>query len=163
MSTETKESGTPVSRRQALKKIGVAAAGAATAGGLLSVASETKAVADPKARPVVQGGTTAKLGQKKWQSDARIPATRRFCEMLDKNPTLRQECLTNPVKARETLEKAGDFEDMPADVKVFVFENEVQSSDEVVTLVLPKKGELPPLDIFDAKSVWLCTWSHYLQ
>jgi hypothetical protein len=52
---------------------------------------------------------------------------------------------------------------MPPDLQVHVFENEVESSDQMVTLVLPKKGELPPADIFDAKEVWFCTWNHYLQ
>lgn len=99
----------------------------------------------------------------KWQSDARIAATRKFCEMLENDAALRQQCVTDPTKARETLQRAGDFEDMPADLKVYAFENEVESSDQIVTLVLPKKGELPSADVFDAKDVWYCSWSHYLQ
>ena len=99
----------------------------------------------------------------KWRSNARIPATRKFCEMLENDEALREQCLSDPGKARDTLQKAGDFEDMPSDLQVHVFENEVESSDQMVTLALPKKGELPPADIFDAKEVWLCTWNHYLQ
>ena len=99
----------------------------------------------------------------KWQSEARTAATRKFCEMLDQDAALRQECKTDKSKAWETLRAAGDFEDMPTDVEVRVFESEVGSSDKLVTMVLPPEGQLPPADVFDAKGVWLCTWSHYLQ
>ncbi len=99
----------------------------------------------------------------KWESAARTAATRKFCELLDQDAALRQQCKDDKSKAWETLRAAGDFEDMPADVEVHVFENEVKSSDKVVTMVLPEKGQLPPVDVFDAKGVWLCSWTRYLQ
>ena len=83
--------------------------------------------------------------------------------MLDRDPELRKACKADRKKAWETLKQAGDFEDMPNDVEIHVFENEVGSSDKMVTMILPKEGELPPADIFDAKGVWVCTWAHYLQ
>jgi len=99
----------------------------------------------------------------KWASDARIAATRKFCEKLDLDADLREACKTQPETAWRTLNEAGDFEDMPADVRVYVFENKPDSSDKVVTLVLPAKGELGPADTFDASGVWYCSWPHYLE
>jgi len=99
----------------------------------------------------------------KWDSRARIAATRTFCEMLEQDKDLRKACKEDPQKARDTLKVAGDFEDIPADVEIHVFENEVTFSDKIVTMVLPKQGELPPPEAFDAKGVWLCSWNRYLQ
>ena len=100
----------------------------------------------------------------KWTSvKARTAATWKFCEMLDADVALRKACQKDKKKARDTLKRAGNFTDMPANIEVYVFENQVKSSDKVVTLVLPKRGELPPSPAFDPKSVWLCSWSHYVE
>ncbi len=91
----------------------------------------------------------------------RQDATRRFCEMLDSDSALREACKNDPEKARATLQKAGDFDDMPADLEVRVFEDQRASSDQLVTMILPPVGELPSPEIFDARSVWRCTWISY--
>ena len=94
--------------------------------------------------------------------NARTAATRQFCEMLNADPALREACQQDKKIAWNTLKEAGNFTDMPTDIEVYVFENEVKSSDKVVTLVLPKQSE-QLTGAFDAKSVWRCSWSHYMQ
>jgi len=99
-----------------------------------------------------------------WNDEnARADATRQFCEMLDADSALREACKRDKKTAWQTLKEAGNFTDMPTDIEVYVFENEVESSDKMVTLVLPKQGDVPSGDSFNPKSVWLCTWSRYLQ
>lgn len=99
----------------------------------------------------------------KWTNiNARTAATRKFCEMLDADVALRKACQKDRKKARDTLKRAGKFTDMPTDIEVYVFENQVKSSDKVVTLVLPKRGQLPSQRAFDPKDVWLCSWARYL-
>lgn len=101
---------------------------------------------------------------KKWNDvDARRAATRKLCEWLDKDSNLRKQCMTDQQVARETLRKAGDFEDMPAEIEVRIMEDKRGETDKLVTFVLPEKDNLPPIDQFDPDSVWRCTWIPYLQ
>jgi hypothetical protein len=94
---------------------------------------------------------------------ARRQATRRFCEMLDSDEKLRDNCKNDPAAARDALQKAGDFRDMPTDVEVRVFERDRGSSDKLVTMVLPPRGEVPPEQTFDAREFWQCTYLPYAQ
>lgn len=101
-----------------------------------------------------------------WNSEdpaVRETATRKFCEMLDADPELRQKCKADPAMAKETLKKAGNFTDIPPDVIVYVMEDQLSSSDKIVAMVLPPQGAVPDAPHFEAKSVWRCTWQHYLQ
>ena len=101
-----------------------------------------------------------------WNNEdptGREVATRKFCEMLDADPALREKCKADPAVAKETLKKAGGFTDMPQDVVVHVVEDQLSSSDKIVTMVLPPQGAVPDAEHFELKSVWRCTWTRYLQ
>lgn len=100
----------------------------------------------------------------KWNDiDARRVATRKLCELLDKNNNLRERCKTNQEVARETLRAAGDFEDMPGDVEVRIMEDARGVGDKLVAFILPEQDNLPPLDRFDPATVWRCTYQPYSQ
>ena len=95
--------------------------------------------------------------------DVRQTATRKFCEMLDANPALRQKCKADPATAKETLKQAGSFTNIPPEIIVYVMEDQLASSDKIVTMVLPAQGAVPDADHFELKSVWRCSWTRYLQ
>jgi hypothetical protein len=103
------------------------------------------------------------MGEWSNDPDIRQTATRIFCEMLDADPALREKCKADPAAAKETLKKAGNFTDIPADVIVYVMEDKLSSSDKIVAMVLPEQGKVPDAEHFELKSVWRCTWSVYLQ
>ena len=100
-----------------------------------------------------------------WSEDPEVrkTATRKFCEMLDADPALRQKCKADPATAKETLKQAGDFTNIPPEVIVYVMEDQLSSSDKIVAMVLPPQGAVPDADHFELKSVWRCTWNVYLQ
>jgi hypothetical protein len=95
--------------------------------------------------------------------EARQRATRRFCELLDADDELRERCKSDSGAARDALQKAGDFTEMPADLEVRVFERERGERDQLVTMVLPARGKVPPEHTFDAREVWQCTYLPYKQ
>src|SRR5438045_3144414 len=102
----------------------------------------------------------------KWDDDnpeVRKAATYRFCQMLDQDVNLRKACQEIRDMAWDALRKAGEFEDMPHGVEVHVFENRINSNDMMVTLVLPKQGDMKPYGTFIPGEVWRCTWAHYLE
>jgi hypothetical protein len=90
-------------------------------------------------------------------------ATRRLCEILDGNNDIREACKNRQSLAKEMLRLAGDFDEIPDDVEVFIMEDELKAGSNVVAMILPPKGELPDPDSFEAKRVWVCTWNHYIQ
>lgn len=101
---------------------------------------------------------------RKWNSeeeDDRKNAAYAFCKMLDQNENegLRKACQEDKDFAWDTLRKTGDFEDMPHGVEVLVFESTIDSNDMVVSMILPKQGEVGPLDPFDWAKVWRCSWA----
>lgn len=104
----------------------------------------------------------------KWKDPnpaVRDNATYEFCKKLDEDPGLRSDCLdkTKPLAAWTALRDAGNFEDMPPNAEVRVFEEPVDSNDVLVTMVIPAQNQVPPPGAFEAKKVWRCTWAHYLE
>ncbi len=102
----------------------------------------------------------------KWHDQdpaIRRAATYKFCKMLEEDPALRKACQEDKDKAWDTLRQAGEFEDMPHHVSVYVFEDAINSNDQVVTLVLPEPGDLGSEEQFDPGRVWRCTWNRYLE
>lgn len=101
---------------------------------------------------------------RQWNSEKendRKEAAYAFCEMLDKddNDDLRKACQVDKHLAWDTLRKTGDFEDMPLGVEVLVFESTIDSNDMVVSMILPRQGEVKPFDVFDWRNVWRCSWA----
>ncbi len=93
-------------------------------------------------------------------------ATYKLCERLDKDADpkgIRDACRNDPKAARDALRQAGDFINMPADLPVYVCEENAQDRGKVVAIVLPAKGQMPTFDAFDFKKTWICTWTPYAQ
>jgi hypothetical protein len=101
---------------------------------------------------------------RKWndqssQSDAeRKTATYTFCQMLDEYDGLRIKCKEDKDVAWDTLRKTGDFEDMPRDVEVRVFESTIDSNDHVVSIILPTQNQVGSFDAFKVGMIWRCSW-----
>lgn len=98
----------------------------------------------------------------KWNdNNDREKAAWNFCQMLQNDPELREKCKNDRRAAWKALQEAGQFEDMPGGTEVRVFEDTVESSDQLVTIVLPK--QLPSLSNFNVLEVWRCTWLPWEQ
>jgi hypothetical protein len=99
-----------------------------------------------------------------WKDEqARTDGTWNFSQMLDTDPNLRDACKKDRALARETLRKAGNFDDLPDNLDLYVSEDNIDSGDQVATLVLYGVDHLPPREKFVLGTVWRCSWSHYLQ
>lgn len=86
-----------------------------------------------------------------------------FCKLLDENDDLRAGCKTNMRTARDTLRDVGQFDNMPAGLPIYVFEDNEEERRKVVAIVLPRKGEMPSPEHFNIKLAWPCTWTPYPQ
>jgi hypothetical protein len=92
--------------------------------------------------------------------------TFKLCGMLDGDATAlsrREDCKNDRQKAKDALKEAGDFDQIPAEVEVFIMENDIKANSKVVTVILPPKGEIPDSGHFEAKKYWVCTWHLYPQ
>jgi hypothetical protein len=86
----------------------------------------------------------------------------KFCQRLEEDlDGIRERCKRDMKTARDTLREAGNFTNMPADLPVYVFEDDPTEMGKVVAIVLPKKGEMPNFDHFDIDMTWPCTWTPY--
>ena len=96
----------------------------------------------------------------------RHDTTYNFWKMMQDNATLRKTCTdtTHPAEAREAarkaLEAAGNFEQIPKDVEVRVFEFDRPTADKLVSIRLPSKSD-PDLDpiTFKEEEIWRCSWN----
>jgi hypothetical protein len=87
-----------------------------------------------------------------------------FCTRLDKDVDgIRDSCRDKPRTARDTLQEAGNFKNMPEDLPIYVCEDNAQDRGKVMAIILPKKGELPKWEDFDIKSTCPCTWTPYVE
>ena len=121
-----------------------------------------------------------------WDTDlpgrvARANATRAFCEYMDKsaqpNADDRRLCAAVPPspaglqRARALWKQLGDFwleEDgpPPAGIKAIpgatvIRVYEPDNRDDLVTIVLPERGDLPPASLFTARDYYRCTYWPY--
>lgn len=78
---------------------------------------------------------------------------------LDQDPKLRAECLADPAKARETFASVASFTNMPPEVEVRILDDSKEQLDNLVVMVLPRVGELPPKEKFNVGDFWRCCWS----
>jgi hypothetical protein len=91
-------------------------------------------------------------------------ATWNLCQTLDKDDIKRTSCKGDKDTAKSELKTAGNFDKIPDDVEVFVMENQVKAGANVVVIKLMAKGSLPTkYEDFEAKTVWTCTWNHYIS
>jgi hypothetical protein len=102
---------------------------------------------------------------------ARRNATYQFWQKMQSEGALRDQCTaktTTPKEAsdiaRGVLQTEGNFEKIPDDVEVRVFEFERTTADKIVTIVLPAKTD-PPLDpqTFKDEQIWRCSWNLWLK
>lgn len=93
-------------------------------------------------------------------------------KMLDGDPTIpegraalarREECKNDRQKAKDALKEAGHFDQIPAEVEVFIMEDDIAANSNVVTIILPNKGKKMDEDHFEAKKYWTCSWHLYPQ
>jgi hypothetical protein len=91
-------------------------------------------------------------------------ATWNLCQTLDQDDNKRKNCKEKKDIAKTELTAAGNFDKIPDDVEVFVMENQAKAGANVVVLKLKAKGSLPSnYKDFEAKTVWICTWNHYIS
>ncbi len=108
--------------------------------------------------------------------EARIKATRAFCEFLDdpQNKQRRAECQESSDTARRLFAELGHFyvegdSNIPSDLKpiprktIFnVYEEDpADKRDELVTIVLPKVGGMPAANLFQARDYYRCSYWPY--
>ncbi len=107
--------------------------------------------------------------ESKHSVQVRHDATYKFWEKLEADSMLRSACTdtSDPTVAselaRRTLEEAGNFEKIPDNVVVRVFESDRTTADNIVTIVLPSKND-PALDPehFDETLIWRCSWNLWI-
>jgi hypothetical protein len=81
---------------------------------------------------------------------------------LDKDVDgIRDKCKGNTRTARDRLQAAGNFKNMPENLPIYVCEDNEQDRSKVMAIILPAKGELPGWDDFDIKATCPCTWTPY--
>jgi hypothetical protein len=87
-----------------------------------------------------------------------------LCSLLDGSAAAlarRKECKADRQKAKDALKEAGQFDHIPNEVEVFIMENHVEDARNVITVILPKQGEIPDQARFEAKKYWQCSWHLY--
>jgi hypothetical protein len=104
-----------------------------------------------------------------WYSndpEIRKAATYKFWQKMA-DPELLKACTEDSAEgraiARKTLEAAGDYESIPDDVEVRVFENDRATSDKLVTILLPEKDKTVDPETFDQDNIWRCSWNLWAQ
>jgi hypothetical protein len=118
-----------------------------------------------------------------WKQDsagrkARANATRAFCEHMENLSEAERSIYTAvpPTpdglrRARELFARLGDFqleengpipniEPIPTTTVFRVYEPD--NRDDLVTIVLPPKGDLPPVTLFAARDYYRCTYWPYI-
>ncbi len=94
-----------------------------------------------------------------WKNrEDRKEATWRLLQKLDADPALRQACLNEPDKAKETLQACGEFTNMPADVELRLLEGNETAQEKLAIIVLPPVGEMPERAGFEGDEYWRCSW-----